>query len=187
MKGSIPKNKQEEQLFINPNNFYLKKFKRNKNKLMNIISSIIIIFLIIMAIIFYFIKNSNKNIISKNNNNNNNKKENDNNKNVNNNIFIINNSSIVYNNSTINDPEFSKYQKILPHLTPDLNNNSSIEEIFNAREIYISDVRITPEYIKYIRPINETEEKKYKKRYSKKETIIDKNLFKRRDDQYDYN
>ena len=189
MKGSIPKNKQEEQLFINPNNFYLKKFKRNKNKLMNIISSIIIIFLIIMAIIFYFIKNSsNKNITSKNNknNNNNNKKENDSNKNVNNNIFIINNSSIVYNNSTINDPEFLKYKKMLPHLTPDLDINSSIEEIFNAREIYISDVRITPEYIKYIRPINETEEEKYKKPYSENETTIDRSLFPRRDDQYYY-
>ena len=81
----------------------------------------------------------------------------------------------------------SKYQYMLPLLTPDLNSiPKSIEEVFNARQIYISDVRITPDYIKYIRPINETEELKYKKRYSENETIVDKKLFEKRPDQYNY-
>ena len=76
---------------------------------------------------------------------------------------------------------------MLPHLTPDLKEISpTIEEVFNARQIYISDVRITPDYIKYIRPINETEELKYKKRYSDNETIVDKKLFEKRTDQYNY-
>ena len=35
--------------------------------------------------------------------------------------FITLNSSIVYNNSTIKDPALSKYKKMLPHLSPDLN------------------------------------------------------------------
>ena len=176
--NSIPKNKQEEQLFINPNNFYLKNIRGNKKRLLNIILTVAITFLILILVTFYFIKISSKN----------NDKENDNDNNINpNNIFIINNSSIVYNNKNIKDSEFLKYQNMLPHLTPDLNINSSIEEIFNARQIYISDVKITPEYIKYIRPINETEEEKYKKRYSENETVIDKNLFPRRFDQFDYN
>ena len=238
--NSIPKNKQEEQLFINPNNYYLstgsnrshfcrncckrrkeryyrsdrssglnnficgkcyfllqcpclffryvaiqssynkrrKKLEKNierRKKLIKIFSAIVIIFLITIFI-FYFIKKSS-----------NDSDDNDNNINPDN-IFIINNGSIVYNNNkNKNDPEFSKYQNMLPHLTPDMKINSTIEEIFNARQIYISDVKITPEYIKYIRPINETEEEKYRKRYSENETVIDKNLFPRRDDQYDYN
>ena len=82
-------------------------------------------------------------------------------------IEFINTTNII-NNTIIkkdtNDSEFFKYQNMMPHLTPDLGiKPSSLEEIFNARQIYISDVRINPEYIKYIRPINETEEEKYKK------------------------
>ena len=80
------------------------------------------------------------------------------------NIYISNNSSIVYNNSTIKDPALSKYKKMLPHLSPDLNiYPNSIEEIFNARQIYISDSKISTEYIKFLRPINETEEEKSQK------------------------
>ena len=178
----ILKNRQEKQFLINPNIYYAKKVKDNKKKILYVFAAITTTFTIIMFILYCIKKptdiNDNNEDKYKDNNMDHNKK------------YIIKNSSIVYNNNTTkNYPELElfKYQNMLPHLTPDLNINSSIEEIFNARQIYISDVRITPEYIKYIRPINETEEKKYKKRYSKKETIIDKNLFKRRDDQYDYN
>ena len=60
------------------------------------------------------------------------------------------------------DSDFSKYEKILPHLSPDLNiSPSALEQIFNSRELYISDVRITTDYIRYIRFINEAEEEKY--------------------------
>ena len=81
---------------------------------------------------------------------------------------------------------------MIPHLISDFKNNinnipSSLEEIFNAREIYISDARITHDYIRYIRPINEIDEEKYKKPYTENnKTIIDKDIYKKRDDQYNY-
>ena len=157
--NSILKNRQEKQFLINPNIYYAKKVKDNKKKILYVFAAITTTFTIIMFILYCIKKptdiNDNNEDKYKDNNMDHNKK------------YIIKNSSIVYNNNTTkNYPglELFKYQNMLPHLTPDLNIDSSIEEIFNAREIYISDVRITPEYIKYIRPINETEEKKYKKR-----------------------
>ena len=82
----------------------------------------------------------------------------------------------------------SKFQNMLPRLNHNFNGiPSSINEIFNAREIYISDSRITPEYIKYIRPINEPKEKRHKKKFPKNKTKIDLNIFKKRTDQYDFN
>ena len=179
------KDKKEVQLLINQKNFLFKINKHDKMKFINLFLTLLIIFLIILSLIFYFIKVSNnsskynfhlrkineiKNIIMKSNSY----------------FYIINNDSIVYNNKSKDDPEFVKYQHMLPHLTPDFKTNSSIEEIFNARQLYISDVKITPEYIRYIRPINETEEEKYHKKYAENETIIDKNLFEKRADQYNY-
>ena len=64
-------------------------------------------------------------------------------------------------------PELNRFQNMLPHLNDNLNDSpSSLREIFNARQLYISDIRITQEFIRYIRPINDKEEQKYKKRYS---------------------
>ena len=60
------------------------------------------------------------------------------------------------------------------------------DEIFNSRQIYISDIRITPDYIRYLRPINETEELKYNKSYPNDEIIVDRKLYEKRSDQYDY-
>ena len=81
-----------------------------------------------------------------------------------------------------------KYKNMLPRITPEVNakSPSSIEEIFNSRQIYITDAKITPDYLKYIRPINETEEQKYNKRYSEGETIIDKTIYAKRSDQLNY-
>jgi len=180
--------KKEEQLLINQKNFLFKMSKHNKKKFVNLFSTLLIIFAIILSLIFYFIKASS-------------------NMNVYNNIYFsrkikvinniiikpntyfyfINNSSIVYNDKNVDDPEFVKYQNMLPHLTSDFNTNSSIQEIFNARQLYISDAKITPDYIKYIRLINETKEEKNNiKRHSENETIIDKKIFEQRVDQYDY-
>ena len=77
---------------------------------------------------------------------------------------------------------------MLPSLTPDFKLfPSSINEIFNAKQIYISDIRITPEYIRFLRPINETQEKIFPDGiYSTKETIVNKKLFAKRKDQYNY-
>ena len=162
-KQSNHKSKQENLFFIIPRNYYLKSQKRNSKKFI-IISSIIIIIIIILT--FYLIIKPN----TFHNNGN----------------ILINNNQKVYSDKSIKDSDFYKYKNIFPHLTNDPNNiPSSIEEIFNARQLYIYDAQITPEYIQYIRPINETEEEKYKKPYFN-QTIIDKNLFKKRDDQYNY-
>ena len=161
---SIRKNDPENQLFINSNIYIFKFSKYNKKQRLKLFTIPIMILIIISSFIIYFIKNINKR------------------------KFIPQNPlKIVYNNSTIKDPEFLKYKDMMPHLTPDLNvYPSSIKEIFNARQIYISDSKISTEYIKFLRPINETEEIKFKKRYSENETKIDSNIFKKREDQYDY-
>ena len=170
---SIPKIKQEEQLFINPYRFQIKNKMINKNKL---ISILIIIFIILtFIIIFIYYKKRKKNIIYYHYNDNEIRK-------------MFNQFKTVYaNNINMNNTDFLKYRNMIPRLTNDFNSPPpSIQEIFNARQIFISDTRITPEYIKAIRPINETEEQKYYKRYSERETVIDKNLFEKRKDQFDY-
>ena len=137
---SIEKNRQESELFINPKIYQLKQNKI-KSKKFNIIFSILFIIIIIILLIPYVIKKFN--IFPKS-------------------IYIINkNYTKVYNIKAINSSDFSKYKNMFPHLSNDFNNTnnipSSIEEIFNARQIYISDTKITPDYIRYIRPINDTE------------------------------
>ena len=167
---TIPKNIQESQLFINPKNY---KYKRNKNNRIkyiinknhptNIIIIIIIIIIILLLLIIIFIKNI-PTFFKKDNKKN-----------------------ILINIKTKSDKDFSKYKKMFPHLTPNLKDIiSSTEEIFTSRVIYISDIRITPDYIKYIRYINETNEEKYKKPFSENKTIIDKNLYSKKPDQYNY-
>lgn len=50
---------------------------------------------------------------------------------------------------------------MIPGLTPNFNITPiNINEIFKARQLYISDSKITPEYIRYLRPIDEKKEKK---------------------------
>ena len=43
-------------------------------------------------------------------------------------------------------------------------NNLNLEDIFKSRQLFIDDFNLTNEYIHYIRPINEDEEKNYKKK-----------------------
>ena len=167
---SIKKNRQEKKFIINSSIYQLKPNKSRPNKLEIIFSIILIIYIIIVLISFLikYLKTFPKS------------------------IYIINtNYTKVYNEKAINylDSNFSKYKNMIPHLTNDFNNSNipfSLEEIFNARQIYISDAKITPDYIRYIRPINETEEEKYKKIGQDNKTIIDKNIYKKRDDQYNY-
>ena len=176
IRQSIPKNKQEEQFLINPNKYHLKK-KTSTNKtfiFIFLITIIIIFILVIILTIKYKHRKNNVNNYYNYNNNNEIKK-------------MFEQFKIVYNINNNNSKDFSKYQNMLPRLTPDINESPpSIKEIFNARQIYIPSVKITSDYLKYLRPINETEEEKYLKRYSKGDTVIDKNLFKIRDDQFDY-
>ena len=178
---SIPKNKQEEQLFINPNRKSLLKKKNNQIILKYKYVFFSLFALLIIILILFIIKGINNSKIFKNNiiYNSNIK--------INNSIYIENDYKKVYNINGKSDPNFSKYKNMLPRLSPDFNTDpSSIEEIFNAREIYISDAKINSEYLKYLRPINETEEEKYNQRLSKHDSVIDKKLFEKRADQLDY-
>lgn len=85
------------------------------------------------------------------------------------------------------DSNFSLFEKMLPRLTINSNNPPlNLNEIFNSRELYISNVKITPEYIKFIRPLNETEESGCTKIIPEKKIFINNNLFKKRQDQYDF-
>ena len=56
----------------------------------------------------------------------------------------------------------------------------------NSWILYIPDANLTGEYIRHIRPKNETEEKKYQIRHSENEIKISPNYFKKRIDQYNY-
>ena len=162
-KHSLPKYQQpEEQLFLN-----YKKYKQiKKNNIKNgktiylyvIIALLIIIIFLILIIILRKLKKEKV-------------------KNENNNIVLRN-----YNNTL----EII-FKNMFPRLTSDFTvPPPKVEELFNARQIYISDTKITPEYLKYIRPYNEKGEEKFKKRYSQNETIIDTKIFEKRIDQYDY-
>ena len=165
---SIPKNRQESQLFINPKKYKHKKTKKHKiyNYIINNKYSTIIIIIIIIIISLIILFTNFTNILHH---------------------FKKKKKNLLYNIRTKWDTDFSKYKYMFPHLTPNPKDiPSSTEEIFTARQIYISDIRITPDYIKYIRYINETNEEKYKKPYSLNKTIIDKNLYEKKPDQYDY-
>ena len=166
----IPKNRQEEQLFINPYKYRLKKNNNKKIKLIYIFASIIILFLLFILIINIIIKkkkNETKDIIKSDN--------------------FFDKYNVIYNKFKINETDIIKYKNMLPKLSADENAPiPSIDEIFNERQLFISDARITPEYIRFIRPINETEEEKYKKRYSEGDTLINNTIFQKRPDQYDY-
>ena len=60
----------------------------------------------------------------------------------------FNQKNIIPDDADINinkESEISKFKFMLPSLTPDFKFfPSSINAIFNARQIYISDIRITP-------------------------------------------
>ena len=94
-------------------------------------------------------------------------------------LFIMNISSLFsikkykYINST-------KFQEFLPKIN--LNNDTipSFNDIFNSRTLFISS-NLTKEYIRYIRPIDKIEDKKYRKKYF---VNISSHIFKKRNDQY---
>ena len=61
--------------------------------------------------------------------------------------------------------KIDKYAEFLPKITLSSENDfPSVSQVFNSRELFISDINLTLDYINYIRPIDENEEKKYKKK-----------------------
>ena len=92
------------------------------------------------------------------------------------------------NKSIFEDKQIIKYQDILPKKNLDKNKIvSSLDEIFNSRQLYINDADLTTKYIRYIRPIDEKEEEKYKKKNFESELKFTEDYFKKREDQYKYN
>ena len=83
--------------------------------------------------------------------------------------------------------KYIKFLNILPRINTQKNVPSCLEDIFNSRELFISDFDLTGNYIKYIRPINKSEEKQFKKKYSDNELIISSDYFQKRENQFDYN
>ena len=94
-------------------------------------------------------------------------------------------SNNIFMKKTINTNNSNNFAHILPRINLDNKTISTIEKIFKSRVLFISSANLTGEYIRYIRPINETEEEKTKK-YSEEEIIISPQIFKKRKNQYDY-
>ena len=99
----------------------------------------------------------------------------------------FNNYKILYDNQTINDYFLlSKFHDMLPRLTNLFNDTpSSIKEIFDAKQLYIFDTRITPDYIRYIRPLNENSDMNNDFNFNGKEKNIFE-IFQKRYDQFDF-
>ena len=84
------------------------------------------------------------------------------------------------------DENLQLYKDILPKTNDQNKKIKSLEEIFNSRRLFIPDTNLTPEYIRFLRKINETEEEIYKKKYSENETKIDPSIFNKRVDQLNF-
>ena len=84
------------------------------------------------------------------------------------------------------DENLQLYKDILPKTNDQNKEIQSLEEIFNSRRLFIPDTNLTPEYIRFLRKINETEEEIYKKKYSENETKIDPSFFNKRVDQLNF-
>ena len=66
-----------------------------------------------------------------------------------------------------------------------LNNNTVpyLYELFNSRELFIEEKKMTRKYIEHIRPINQTEEEQYKIIHHE---LVKLDNFDKREDEYDY-
>ena len=97
-------------------------------------------------------------------------------------LLILTFLSSLFSNKKNKDINSRKFQEFLPKIN--LNNDTipSIDDILISRSLYISS-KLTGEYIRYIRPINIIEDKKYRKKYF---INISSDIFKKRFDQYDY-
>ena len=108
-------------------------------------------------------------------------------------IFFLKKSSVIiimffieFDSKMILKKKILKYIDILPKISLEKNIYPNLKEIFNSRQLYINDVNLTNEYIRFIKPINENEEKKYKKKGKEKDIKFNEIFFKKRKDQYDF-
>ena len=101
-------------------------------------------------------------------------------------IFILLLYSLLLLDKLNLNEKYLKFLNILPRITTQKNVPSCLEDIFNSRELFINDSDLTGNYIKYIRPINKTEEKQYRKKRSSNKLIISSDYFTKKGNQYDY-
>ena len=65
---------------------------------------------------------------------------------------------------SFSNKKLNKYDEFLPKISLSQENYiPSVSQVFNSRELFISDINLTLDYINYIRPIDEKEELQYKK------------------------
>ncbi len=79
-----------------------------------------------------------------------------------------------------------KFLDILPQFNNSPKNESLLNEIFESRILFINNKNLTKEYIKYIKPINKTEEKILRKLYRKQTKYIKSNYSKNKLDYIKY-
>ena len=95
------------------------------------------------------------------------------------NLFLIIIYLLTYNDYNIKNG----FNDILPRLSLNETIPSPLSQIFNSTILYIPEADITKEYIRYIRPINEIEEKN---NIAESEVIIDPKYYQKRKNQFNY-
>ena len=81
------------------------------------------------------------------------------------------------------DHNLLKFKDLLPKLKN--KNFNNLDEIFKSRELFINNNNISSQYINFIKPINENEEKNYQNKSYENEENFEKFL-KKRNDQLSY-
>ena len=84
------------------------------------------------------------------------------------------------------DQYFQIFKDVFPKINEQNKTIHSLDELFNSKRLFISDSNLTQKYIRYIRRINKTQEEKYNKKNSEKETKIDLNIINKRKDQFNF-
>ena len=79
-----------------------------------------------------------------------------------------------------------KFIEILPKISLQKHTFPNLKDIFKCRELYINDTDLTDEYIRFIKPVNENEEKKYQKKGKEKDIKFNEKFFMKRKDQYNF-
>ena len=93
-------------------------------------------------------------------------------------IFLI----LIFKKINLPNKEFDY---LLPKINLENNSIPSIKQIFNSRQLFINNMNLTNEYVRYVRPINEHYEKQFKRKISNKVIKINIDDIKKRVDQID--
>ena len=96
-------------------------------------------------------------------------------------IFIL--SRDLISNIKYHQDELSNYIHILPRINSRGDRIPTLDEIFNSRELYISNANLTENYIKFIKPIKEDD---YKIKHFENIILDTERILLKKKDQYDY-